>query len=106
MKTITATVPAFITNNLDTPENMLTRDPIDAVSSMGYYKSPIDGWVQVGLAEVTVTLFDNSSFVSTKIEMLNKAKVKVQADCELALTQIEGQIQSLLAIECKSEVMA
>ena len=38
---------------------------------------------------------------NTATAMLQAAKRKVQADCEVALNQLEGQIQSLLAIESK-----
>ena len=59
------------------------------------------GWVKVGDASVTVTLLDYKDVVTGQIDMLNEAKKRVQAEAEKKLTEIEGQIQSLLAIEYK-----
>lgn len=104
MKTITATVPAWITNQWTTLDSLSKCSAERVVSDIAFYKpngSAPDGWVKVGMAEVTVTFDAREQVVSNQVAMLRAAKQKVQADAELALNQLEGQIQSLLCLEHK-----
>ncbi|MFA7290931.1 MAG: hypothetical protein WC023_01660 [Rhodocyclaceae bacterium] len=106
MKTITATVPAHITSSYCTLDSLEKCSPERAISALGLYQpsgddNPPDGWVKVGTAEVTVTFDDQDVIVGNQVAMLKAAKTKVQADCEIALNQLEAQIQSLLCIEHK-----
>ena len=107
MKTITATVPAWISTHTDSLKSLSEATPERAVSGLIFWEphyaegtSP-DTWTKVGTAEITVTFGDHEKIIGTQIAMLQAAKRKVQADCEVALNQLEGQIQSLLAIESK-----
>lgn len=102
---ITATINAYITGSHLTLKVLSSMSPERAVSSLAMhapfeYGEP-EGWVKVGTAEVTVTFDDPEKITKTQIAMLRAAQKKVKADCEVALNQIEGQIQSLLAIESK-----
>lgn len=107
MKKITATVPVWITSKYVTLDSLDKSTPERAISTMNYYLphedgTPPDGWVQVGTAEITVTLAPQDQIVGNQIAMLKAAQKKVRADAENALNQIEGQIQSLMAIEYQS----
>ena len=62
------------------------------------------GWVKVGNATVTVELMDNSEIINSRIDALHADERRVMAETEKKLTDIRGQIQSLLAIEYKPEV--
>jgi hypothetical protein len=105
MKTITATVPVFLTAPHVTLKSLSEETPERAVSTLCYYQphgdSFPDRWTKCGMAEITVTFDDPEQITGSQIAILKAAKRKVQADCEVALNQIEGQIQSLLAIESK-----
>lgn len=106
MKQIIATVPVWLTSQYSTLTQIQNSTPERAVSTLGFFQpheggKGIDGWIKVGSAEITVTFDDEAEIVGSQITMLRAAQKKVQADCEIALNQIEGQIQSLLAIESK-----
>jgi hypothetical protein len=107
MKTITATVPAWISNHTATLKTLSEETQERAVSDLIFWAPHSDDstgpetWVKVGTAEITVTFDSAEKIICTQIATLRAAKRKVQADCEVALNQLEGQIQSLLAIESK-----
>ena len=106
MKTITATIPAYITNSYCTLDSLEKCSPERAISALGLYQpdadgNAINGWIKVGMAEVTVTFDDQDVIVGSQVAMLKAAKQKVHADCEVALNQLEAQIQRLLCIEHK-----
>ena len=110
MKTITATVGAYINAKYNSMTSVLSGTPENAVSDMIFYEAPNgkapEDWTLVGSAEVTVTLIDEGQINAAQVSALVAEKRRIQAECELAVTRIDGQIQSLLAIEHKSEVMA
>jgi hypothetical protein len=103
MKTITATVPAWLTNASDRLSHIASMAPERAVSAIVSYLPHSDvapeGWIKVGMSEITITFDDPAEVTESQIASLRAAKRKVQADCEIALMQLDGQIQSLLAIE-------
>jgi hypothetical protein len=104
MKTITATVPAWLTSSYQSLDYVTSLSPENAVSALMFYlpgSNAPEGWAKVGSAEVTVTFDDPAEVTESQIASLRAAKKKVQADCEIALMQLDGQIQSLLAIESK-----
>lgn len=57
------------------------------------------GWTQVGTAEISVTLLEDSEILSGKLSSLDEAEKRVKADAQNKLTEIERQRQQLLAIE-------
>ena len=109
MKTITATIPAFISDMSKTLADVIDSEPKRALSEIAYYEPHGDanifplGWIKIGMATITLTLDDHEQIVGNQIAMLKAAKQKVQADCEVALNQLDGQIQSLMCIEHKPE---
>ena len=56
-------------------------------------------WTQVGTAEVTITLFDRNDTLKAQVKTLQEMKKNLQAETQFKLNQIEGKIQSLLALE-------
>lgn len=106
MKTITATVPAWLTINSSLAA-INDAHPERTISDLVFWASHNDdgsgpeSWVKVGTAEITVTFDDVEQINSKQITVLRSAQQKVKADCELALNHIEGQIQNLLCIESK-----
>jgi len=100
MKTVTGTTVAWLYpwKSKESPEEFSNLSFVDCdMTDQGY--------VKVGTATITVELIDNKEIVNGQLSMLNEAKRRVQAEAEKALTEIETQIQSLLAIEYKPCVM-
>ena len=101
MKTITATVPAYM-NKWSSIDELMARDPTSAIGSI-YTGNTCDlsTWIWIGSASVTVEIADEKEINSKLVESLKEAKKKIQADAEKSITEIDAQIQSLLAIEYK-----
>lgn len=95
MKTITFQTKAWLSDG----KIERNADSTD-VDNMSFYKDDMTdfGWVEVGTAEITVTLVDRKTVVVNQIAGLNEAKRRIQAEAEKRLTEIEGQIQSLQAL--------
>ena len=58
-----------------------------------------DGYTLVGTAEAQVTLFPPAECISRQVASLRSEQTKLRAESEAAVTRIEKQINSLLAIE-------
>ena len=56
-------------------------------------------WVQVGEAQVTISLALRADVVKSQVAVLREAQTKVRAEAERQAMSLERQIQSLLAIE-------
>ena len=99
MKTVNGTTSAWLSSigRKDDPSNIenLMFSNCDMTSS---------GWIKVGNASVTVEFLDNQSIINGRIDALHADERRVMAETEKKLTDIRGQIQSLLAIEHKPEV--
>lgn len=84
------------------PENLTPERIVGAVTfyspagAGAYWKSL--GYVFVGDAEITVTVIDEPSIVSNKIDALRATKTSVLAEAQAKATELESQIQKLLAI--------
>ena len=100
MRTITATVPAYMSkyNSIDSLENTY---PETAISQLIFTNGEVNDWVWIGSASVTVEIADDKEIKAGLIESLKDEKKKIQADAEKSITEIDAQIQSLLAIEYK-----
>lgn len=64
------------------------------------------GYSVIGSAEVTVTLHDPDQIIGDKVKSLRAEAKKVQADAVNRCTEIERQVQQLLAITLDSGVTA
>lgn len=119
MKTVT--VPVFILRDSVGPEDLI--DHMSAVDSLSFCPSNIipengyaidswrvveqdglrirvpAGWTFAGLADVTLRLTDMNGLVAEKVESLRAKRVEVLAKAQAEATQIERQINTLLAIE-------
>ena len=101
MKTITASVPAYM-NKWSSIDELMERTPEDAISSIFTGHTSSDGtWIRIGSATVTVEIADDKEVKAGLVESLKEEKKKIQADAEKSITEIDAQIQSLLAIEYK-----
>ena len=96
MKTITGKITAYLSGRSE------SSDPQD-IDDLAF--STLDmtdhGWVKVGDAEITVSLYGREEITRSQVSMLTEAKRRIQAETQAKINQIDGQIQSLLAIECK-----
>ena len=101
MKTITATVPAYM-NKWSSIDELIARNPTSAIGSIYTGNtSDISIWVRIGSAHVTVEIADENEIKAGLVESLKEEKKRIQTDAEKSITEIDAQIQSLLAIEYK-----
>ena len=57
-----------------------------------------EGYIYAGHAAIEVRLLPQADITARAVETLKQQKMQVLADAQAKATQIEGQIQSLLAI--------
>ena len=100
MRKITATVPAYISqyNSIDC---LLACEPKSAICQLILTMTPMDGLVWIGHATVTLEIADDTEINAELVETLRAVQKQIQADAGKRVTEIEQQIQSLLAIEQK-----
>lgn len=109
-KTHKATVLAWMsqTSLSYRAQDLSGDDPVAAVEALSYYfpadvdaerrKTWEDSHICVGTAEITLTLKPADQMAEAQITTLRAAKKKVLADAQMEATNIERQIQTLLAI--------
>ena len=99
MKTITATVPAWITTNGDI-EN-LNGTPEQAVCAAYYYeKSDMTGagWTRIGTATITLEIVSTDSLVQNQVSALEKQMNAVLADAQQKCNYFKDRISKLQAL--------
>ena len=82
------------------PNELKSCDDDQLVRGLNYSTHDMSsaGWVKVGEAEVTITLFGLDDIVHGQVDALKAMKKDVIAKAEAEATRIEGEIQKLLAI--------
>lgn len=77
------------------------EDPDKTLSKMAFCGVGMDqyGWVQLGIAEITVTMFSSKETIGKQVIQLKKAKEVLMAKHQFELNTIEASIQNLLCIE-------
>lgn len=100
MKTITATVSAYM-NRWSSVDELMERKPKDAIGAIFIGDTTDSTWIRIGSASVTVEIADDKEIKAGLVDSLKATKKKIQADAEKSITEIDAQIQSLLAIEYK-----
>lgn len=100
-RTITATVPAWITSNYFDPKTLVDGEPGRVIDGVGYSSLDMSthGWVKCGTAEITLTIDDPREVIDSKVTALQAQKKSVMAKAQMELNKLEGQIQELLCIE-------
>ena len=110
MTTHTATLLAWCRS--DSPyqmQQLASTNPVEAISATTIYlphdadQRRMDGWAQqgyilVGTADVTLHLRAPETLAAAQIDTLRAQKKAVMAEAQNKATQIERQIQTLLAI--------
>lgn len=102
MRTVKGTIGAYITEysvlSVGDIGKAKDKELIDTLAYTDFDSAP-QGWTKVGSAHVEVTLFDDKEISKSQIATLREMKKTVQAEAQKKITEIEHQIQSLLAIE-------
>lgn len=105
MKTITGNLFAFATDRSAFNPGMIGSSPddevIETLSFAGESMLDYATWTRVGKVELTIAFDDTDTIVANKVDKLRDKKRNVQAEAEKIITEIDAQIQSLLAIEYK-----
>lgn len=104
MRTVKGTIGAYITDfsslHMGNLETVKEESLIDHLTYCKFVDDKLpEGWIKVGSVEVIVTMFDNKKINKAQIATLREMKKTVQAEAQKKITEIEQQIQSLLAIE-------
>lgn len=106
MRTITATMPAWLANEWTSPEELYGDDQQKVAELLAYYKmecAPHD-WVRVGTATLIVELFDRDELIASKADSIRAEIQKTQADAVVKVNALTEKLNSLLAITYKPEV--
>jgi len=105
MRTITGTMPAWLTNNYTTPDELEKGDPSSIIGTLAYYPKNVcpEHWVQVGTAKIEVTLISREELTEHKADQLRAEIQKTQADAAVRVNSLTEQLNSLLAITYKPE---
>lgn len=88
-----------------TPEQMLTPEGAAQLTPATCNMSG-QGYTLVGTATVTADIFPVGEMVDNKIAALRQQATSIRAEATAKCTQIESQIQRLLAIENKPSEVA
>lgn len=98
-RTITATVDAWMPSYRG-PED-LQGDPRRAINSLAFAECDMSdmGWTRIGTADVALHIVDENQLIENKVESLRAEQTKTRADAQAKVTELERQIQQLLAIE-------
>jgi len=93
MKTVTASTRAWLA------KHMSGNDPQQVENlSFSNYDMETHGWIEVGAAEITVTLVSRDEFTRAQIAALKNQRREVEAQAAAALSTIDTRIQNLLAL--------
>lgn len=102
MKKVTGTVTAWLSkHSMVTPKELAAAKP-EIVGNLVYFNGDRDwsgeGYTRVGAAEITVELIEGDELIANKVAALRAEKTAIRAEATAKETEIEGQIQNLLAI--------
>lgn len=106
MRTVTGTAIAVIHEYSSlTPEDLNTMDGDSLVSSVHYFTEQsmksVPNWTRIGAAEITLHIDDQEALIANKVESLESEIKRTQADAEMHINKLRGQINNLLALEYK-----
>lgn len=99
---VTAQMDAYLWSSIWGPED-LHGDPDAVIPRLRFV--PVDGaapstdYIKVGRATVEVGFFDDKAVIAEKVAALKREKEQTLAAAQSKATDIERQIQQLLAIE-------
>ena len=103
-RTITGTTKAWLTENSAAgPQDIAEGNPqLIQAAAYSMHDMTSAGWVLVGTAEVTLTVDDMDTVVTNQVAALRAQITNVRAEAENKATQLERQVQQLLAITLDS----
>ena len=98
MKTITATVPAWITTSGNI-EN-LKGTPEQAVCEAYFYEHDMTsaGWTNIGTATITLNIISTDELVQNQVSALEKQMNEVLADAQQKVNYFKDRISKLQAL--------
>lgn len=95
-RTFSFTTKAYLTS-YHTPDEITPESAACALSFYNFSSTP-DGYTLVGEADITVRVVDAQKIIANKVEALKTEKARVLAEAQMKATDIEANIQKLLAI--------
>lgn len=99
-RTITGTTKAWITEHSTArPEDIAEGNP-QLVKWLAYsdHDMSTEGWALIGEAQITINLPSVNEVVTNRVASLRQQITNVRAEAENKATQLEREVQELLAI--------
>lgn len=96
------TLAAYITNDWTTTKDVAESNT--PLQSLNYYQddAQVPGWIKVGMAELTVTMFPESTVIAGMVESIDAQIANTYAEAESKINLLKEKKQSLLAITMES----
>ena len=100
MKTVTGKTNVWASRHSRvSPNNLETLTSDEIISGVQYFESGLNDWAKVGTAEITITFDDSKEIIKNRVNSMRVEATNIRAEATNKCTQIEREIQSLLAIE-------
>ena len=99
-----ATLTAYLTNGIYKPADLRSLAPAELATALFYASHDcgnISGWIEVGTAQITVSLKPHGEIVVDAIAALRQAQSLLLAKAQAESTRIDAEIGKLLAITCE-----
>lgn len=99
-KTIAGTIGAYLTEYSGIKPDDIRSPTPDIVSKLAFssHNMTSAGWVKIGEARIEIDVMREDEVVNGAVAGLRAQQQKARADAEAKCTDIERQIQTLLAI--------
>jgi hypothetical protein len=104
MRTITATIPAWLVHDsCFGVQDLKNSDAVRIINGVSFmqFESPDylpAGWTRVGEASIVLTLVDEDALLANKVDALRREQKETLAEAQAKVTRLQGQIEQLLAI--------
>ena len=98
MKKETVTTKAWLTNTYTTFKDLEGMSAEQLVRSLSYHPEQISNWVEVGTANITVTLHSPEVVNVTQVAILRSQISLVNLEAAKTISMLNDKINSLLAL--------
>lgn len=108
MRKVTGTVKAYVSDStlkyfgMPDLDKSTVKQLMESRLSLFSGSAPAE-WIEVGTADITLTLISNKDTTSGRIEALRAMKKEIMAKAQAQAMHIDGQINDLLALSYDGE---
>lgn len=100
MKTVTGTLNAYMTEYSGLTAEDISNPSRETLSALSYSDQEMGGmgWIKVGRASIEIEFLSDEALRVGAVKSLREQQSKIRAEAERKATDLERQIQTLLAI--------